>query len=276
MKYCSINYKIIKENDAKISINERGFLFGDGVFETCLVNSGKIYNFLAHFKRLQSGIKSIKIDFDLSKLEENIYKLIAKGNIKNSLIRIYISRGIGSLGYLPKKDIQPLITIQERDLPKKNNDPIDLYLGKITKISKKSLPINNKIAQGLNSTLAKMEAEENNCFDSILLNEDDEICETSSANIFWVKDKILYTPHQDCGILSGTMRQKIIDLSPIKVIETKSKLAELKAADEVFISNISCKIIKVKKINPNFQEYNSFNYSNILEELIKEDIKKYV
>ncbi len=274
MKYCSINYKITKEKDAKISINERGFLFGDGIFETILINNGKIYNFAAHYQRLKNGLDSIKIIFDLSDLKANIEKLIEKNNIKNSLIRIYISRGIGSLGYLPKKNTKPLIIIQERELPSKNNQPINLYLGKITKISKKSLPINNKIAQGLNSTLAKMEAEENDCFDSILLNENDEICETSSANIFWVKDKILYTPHQDCGILSGTMRQKIIDLSPIKVVKTRSKLVELKAADEVFISNISCKIIKVARINPDFQKYNNFYYSNIFKELINNDLQK--
>ena len=70
------------------------------------------------------------------------------------------------------------------------------------------------------------------------------------------------------------MRQKIIDLSPIKVIETKSKLIELKAADEIFISNISYKIIKVASINPDFQEYNNFYYSNIFKELINNDLQK--
>lgn len=272
MLHCSVNYEIKPESEASISINERGFLFGDGVFETCRIANSKIYNSENHFKRLESGLKAIKIDFDLSKLEENINKLISKNNVINGLARLYISRGNGSIGYCPKENIKPLIIIQTKELPEQPKSPIKLWVSKITKPSINSLPINHKLAQGLNSTLAKIEAKENNCFDSLLLNEESQICETSSANIFWIKDNILYTPAKECGILLGTTRQKIIELSKIPVKEMKANLNELSSSQEVFISNASYGILKIDEISPNNTKFTKDTHFNKLEQLLKKDI----
>lgn len=269
--HCSINYNIKKEEEASISINERGFLFGDGVFETCLIENGVIYNFLSHLKRLKSGLESIKIDFELDNILENCQKLIAKNSTKSGLIRIYISRGQGSTGYLPTSN-KPLIIIQIKNLPQEPNFPIELCLSKNIKISPKSLPINYKLAQGLNSTLAKIEAQENGCFDAILLNEEQKICETSSANIFWIKDDILFTPHKDCGILLGTIRQKILKLSPIPNKEISANFDEILKADEVFISNVSYKILPVERISQNPKIYKNTKYFPIFKQKLSDDI----
>ncbi len=268
MQYCSVNYQIKLENEASISINERGFLFGDGIFETCRIKDGKIDSYQSHLNRLKLGLEAIKIDFDLSKLEENTTQLITKNNLKEGIVRIYISRGNGSIGYLPKPNIKPLIIIQTKNLPKKPTGPINLWVSKLTKISNKSLPVSYKLAQGLNSTLAKIEAQENNCFDSLLLNDKGEICETSSANIFWVKDNILYTPHKDCGLLLGTVRQKIIDLSPIEVKEVKFNLDQLLLADEIFITNVSYKILQINQILPNNQQLKGNKYFITFDKLL--------
>lgn len=271
--YCSINHKIIAEDKAVISINERGFLFGDGIFETCRVINFQIYNFDAHLRRLIHGLQAIKINYNVKDLEEHCLELIEKNNLKEGLIRIYISRGIGSDGYMPKDQIKPLIIVQNKLIPQKPIDKIDLFISKIRKISKNSLPTNYKISQGLNSTLAKIEAQENNCFDSILLNEKDEICETASANIFWIKNDILYTPHLDCGLLEGTIRQKIIDLSPIKVEEVFAKIADLLNCDELFISNVSYLILPIKKILPDHKKFQQKKYFNIFKEILNKDLE---
>ena len=274
MKYCIINNKLIPSGKAFISIDERGFLFGDGIFETCRFDNQKIYNFEAHFNRLKAGLDSIKIDFAKlpqfsgNSLENEIQQLISKNNLQNGLVRIYVSRGQGSFGYAPKANISPLIIIQTKDLPQKPEKPVDLWISKISKISAKSLPVNYKLAQGLNSTLAKLEAQEKNCFDSILLNDLDQICETSSANIFWIKDKILYTPAPNCGILLGTIRQKIIDLSPIEIQEVSANLEELLQAQEIFISNISYGILPVGRILPHNKILKNQKYCDIFNKLI--------
>ena len=274
MNFVIINNRIVKEDQAFISVGERGFRFGDGVFETCRVVDEIIYNWETHFARLKSGLEAIKIKIDLYDLKNNCQKLIEKNSLKNGLIRIYISRGIGSLGYLPIPNLKPLIVIETLELPKLVASPLKLFLSEITKISIKSLPVNYKLAQGLNSILARMQAVEKGFFDAVLLNENSEICETSGANIFWVKDNILYTSSEECGILLGTTRQKIIDLSPIKIVKVRAKIDELLNADEVFITNASFGVIAVDQFMEN--KYQQKKYSEIFTNLLNLDIKNYV
>jgi branched-chain amino acid aminotransferase len=277
--YISINGKILPAKKALISVQDRGFRFGDGVFETCLIKDGVVYNWQAHLTRLEAGLKAIKIiPVFHNTLKGMTDKLIQKNKIKNGYLRISISRGVGSIGYLPIKNIQPTLVIETLPLNpkplKKNLAPIKLFISTIQKPSLKSLPINYKLTQGINSTLAKLEAVENNCFDAIILNEKNQICETSSANIFWVKDDILYTPHQDCGLLLGTIREKILELSPIKTKLVKAKIEDLLDADEVFITNVSLRVLAIDRITD--KEFKNKKYSKIFANLLSEDIEKYV
>lgn len=242
MNYININNIIFPEEKALILVKDRGFRFGDGVFETCRITNGVIYNFEAHLKRLEASLDAIKINSSfcyLPKLEKFSYNLITKNKVKNGFLRISISRGIGSFGYLPQKNIKPTLVIETLPETPKPKTPVKLWVSKIEKPSLKSLPVNYKLANGLNSTLAKIEATDNSCFDSLILNNKNQICETSSANIFWVENNILYTPHSDCGCLLGTIREKIIQISPIKIKMVKAKLNDLLNADEAFISNIA-------------------------------------
>jgi len=289
--YISINGKILPEEKATISIKDRGFRFGDGVFETCLIRDGKVYNWLAHKARLEAGLKAIKIiptlhnthpssSWHLIMLDEiqtfagMMKKLIKKNKIQNGYLRISISRGVGSIGYLPQKNIQPTLVIETLPLNPKPKSPIKLFISKIQKPSLKSLPTNYKLMQGLNSTLVKLEAVENNCFDGVVLNDKNQICETSSANIFWIKDNILYTPHPDCGCLLGTIREKVLELSPIKIKLVKTKIADLLNADEAFITNIAIGVLAIDQIVN--KKFTVKKYSKIFSDFLNQNIKKYV
>ena len=295
-----------------ISIQDRGFRFGDGVFETCLIRQGVIYNFEAHLARLNSGLKAIKIkpfipsgyknasqdaphfvgnpiphvdgtygkinlenknNFD-EDLKKTCTKLIKKNQIKNGYLRIAISRGVGSFGYLPIQNISPNIVIEIIEAYQKPRAPIKLCISQIEKPSLKSLPVNYKLMQGLNSTLVKLEAVENDCFDAIILNHKKQICETSSANIFWIKDNVLYTPDIECGCLDGTIRKKIITLCPIKIKLVKTSLKDFLLADEAFITNVSVGVLAIDKIVD--KEFTNKKYSTIFTNLLNQDIKNYV
>jgi len=103
MKYLIINNKILEARDGLISVDQRIIRFGDGVFETCRIIDQKVKNFNSHLKRLQSSLMELKIVANISHLEELSYQLINKNKLKNGFLRISISRGVGSSGYLPKK-----------------------------------------------------------------------------------------------------------------------------------------------------------------------------
>ena len=112
MKYLIINNKIIPKEEGLISVEQRIVRFGDGVFETCKIIDQKIKNFDLHLKRLKESLAELKIKADISHLEDISYQLIKKNKLKNGFLRISISRGQGSVGYLPEKNIKPLIIIE--------------------------------------------------------------------------------------------------------------------------------------------------------------------
>lgn len=250
--YIFQNQRLIKETQASISINDRGFLFGDGIFETCLIKNGEIKNFNAHKARIKASLQTLKFSLDISNLEKNSQKLIAKNQIKNGLLKIIISRGCGSAGYLPTYQSQPSILIQTlelRTLPKK------ITLG----ISSHTTPIKNfgKTLNALPYVLTKIEAQEKNLFDCVMLSSKKFIAETSSANIFWIKNGKIFTAAKSCGIVSGTLRSRLLKISPVKIFEVEARISALKNADEIFLTNAAWQVLSVdeflgRKLQKNF------------------------
>lgn len=248
MTYAIFNHKLIKSEEICISPQDRGFRYGDGVFDTLIVSNGKIYQYNWHIERLERGLQAIKIKFDITELKPLCERLLQTNNIKDGLLRIQITRGISGRGYLPNEKITPTLLIETMAMPVIDKSPISLWQSKYSKISSNALPVQFKLCQGLNSTLARMEAAENNCFDALMLNENNEICETSSANIFWLKNGDLYTPSLSCGALEGSVRAAIIRLWQGKLYEVAENIETLKTAQAVFITNVAWKVIAVSEL----------------------------
>ena len=291
MEYVIINKKLLPRNRALISFEQRACRFGDGVFETCLVSKGVVYNFENHLNRLEGGLLALEINnFDSIKLSRDLikysYLLIKKNNLSNGILRISVSRGIGSKGYLPTNKTKPLIIIETLTKAKLPEVEIILGVSKIKRPSLSSLPVCFKTMQSMSSIIAKIAASKAGNFDDIMLNGDNFIAEVSSANIFWIKNNQLYTPALGCDILSGTVRQKIIDLYLAKydkkVKEVKAKILALKEADEVFLTNASHGVIRVDKIKFDYPDIaeNTIKYeqqiSSQIKEIINSDVKNYV
>ena len=245
-KFAYKNQQLIEEKQAQVSIHERGFLFGDGIFETCKIFNGKIYNFKAHEARIQSGLKALKFCAEISDLEKKSLQLIAKNKIKNGVLRISISRGIGSEGYLPTYKSKPLIIIRAFN-SKSVTQKIILGISKIKKPPSNSFPIQHKTMQGLIYTLNKISAQEQKFFDCVMLTQENFISETSSANIFWVKNEEIFTPSNSCDILLGTIRAKLLSNKNLKIKKVKMKISELKKADEIFLTNTSFLALSVNE-----------------------------
>ena len=245
--YIYFNNDFFKGRREVISPDDRGFRYGDGVFETVRVSGGELFRINSHLERLKLGLESIKINFDVEGIENICKELLIKNKIKEGFIRIAISRGVGSEGYLPKCD-KPTLLIQTIIRESQNKEPIDLWLSSYRKIPDICIPSDIKSAQGLNSTLARMQAKENSCFEALLLSVEGNICEGSSGNIFWFSADKLYTPQNN--VLKGVMRQAVIDSSPYELVSGDFVLEDLKAAEEVFITNVAWGLKTVKSLQP--------------------------
>ena len=238
---------------AIIGIENRGFLFGDGVFETCLVYKRQIINFSHHLQRLAFGLDYLDITYDSSNLQWQAEKLTKLNNLESGILKIQIGRDIGSFGYLPTQNCST-ISILQNFLPRKIPHNIKLV------ISDRGLcgSFSFKSSNSLPYVLAKIDAQKKLAFDSILLNKNQHICETGSANIFWVKDRKIFTPHHNCGLVSGLIRQIICQNYEVHFVEENWQ--SLQQAEEVFITNSiillkSADIIEFEnKIIKNYQQ----------------------
>lgn len=254
MEFIILNRNLSPLSDLKLLASNRAFLYGDGVFETIKVVSGKVFNFTAHFDRLKKSLAFLDIDCNISSPElfSLIEKLLSKNNINNSG-RVRISFYRDSNGkYLPDNN-QGSFIIQSfiNDVNYFELNKSGLSLGFYNEQKKNSGSLSNlKSVNAVIYVLASLFAKKESFDDAIIFNEKDIPIETSNSNIFILKDNIVITPDLSQGCVEGTMRKLIIDIlkNNYKVLETKINVKDFALAKEVFVSNSISGIKWVKQV----------------------------
>lgn len=237
IEYCVINAEIVPTEDAVIPVQDRGFRFGDGLFETIAVYDRVPYQWDSHMKRLADGLHALRIDFDTRGLKPLCKAIMQKNQLQHGFIRIAISRGSGSTGYRPTGHTPTCIieTMPERTY---DGTPCRLHVSQWHRPAANHLPSGFKLAQGVANTLALLEAADHACEDAIMLSPSGMIAETASANLFWVKNDTLFTPSLDTGCVAGTTRSALLRVSTLPVMEVEAPVSALNDADEIFMSNV--------------------------------------
>ena len=233
---------------------DRGFLFGDGVYEVFPVYDNTVIGLEPHLNRLQDGLDAINIENPHSKDEwiNLINKVVKLNNINSSqAIYLQISRGCDENRKHTYGKLKPTIYIQSSGIEPK--DKRDLIKGKsaITREDIRWLKSNTKATSLLANTLYAQEAKESDSEEAILY-RDGIVTEASSSNVFIVKDSILYTHPKGPNILPGVTRNIAIHCAEnlgIKVKEEKFTKEQLMQADEVWISSSTREILPITSID---------------------------
>jgi branched-chain amino acid aminotransferase len=258
MKYIWLNGEFILKEDAKISVFDQGFLYGDGIFESFRSIGDYIYNFSEHFERLKISAKSLK--YEISQRQEDLEKLLIelknKNEIENAYFRMTISRGRGSVGFSRNFDqnLTCLIVAREfQPLEEENyKNGIRIEIAETRRNAPEAINPKIKSISNLNSLLGKLEAKEKNVLEVLMLNNKEHICEGSASNIFWVKDKWVFTPDVSTGLLEGVTRKNIIRICEenlnLRVITGEFKIQDIQFADEVFITSTTLEAMPVVNI----------------------------
>lgn len=250
-----INGRFLPSARATVTVADRGFRFGDGVFETIRLEQGVPYQWETHMERLALGLAAIGIREELP-LAAMARKTLKRNAAKEGFLRIAVSRGVGSRGYLPFPPDMPATFVIEYLPPLPALElPLTLWLSSWAKIPPQCLPGKFKLAQGMNSILAMQEAVAHGCHDALQLTPSGMLSEAGSANLFWIQGGILHTPSLETGCLGGTTRDAVLRLSPLPVKIAQAPLSALGGADMVFVSNARLGIHPVAQVLPNSWQF---------------------
>jgi len=253
-----INGRFIDIDKAKVSVFDRGFLYGDGAFETMRGYAGIIFRLDKHLNRFFNSLKILRIRplYNKIYLKNIIYKNLKANNLKNAYIRLSMTRGEGKFNMGYKGAFTPNVVVIAKEF---EEYPAWMYRnGLSAKIVKgisrneRSVLANIKSLNFLTFILARLYAKEAGFDEAILINTRGRIAEAATSNIFLVKREKLVTPSLASGILPGITRGVIIEIAKRLKVRVTEKLVtrrELLDADEIFLTNSLAEVLPVTRVD---------------------------
>ena len=253
-----LNGQIVPEDQAVVSAFDRGFLFGDGLFETMRVCNGKPFRWMQHLERFRRGAEFLKITPPFS--DEALYgftgELIAKEKAPNSVLRFTLSRGRGGRGYATKDAGPPTLVMFLRPLPSGPGSGAPSPPWKLITSSQRLLagdPLAQfKTCNKLPQILARAEAEAAGADEALLLNTDGFVVEGSGSNLFWIQDGAVCTPPLASGVLAGVTRIVVLEIcrqSGIPIRECNISPGDLRNTDGIFLSVSTLGIVEAQSLD---------------------------
>lgn len=247
-----LNGRFVPEAEAVVPITDRGFLYGDGLFETLRVSQGCPLWWKLHVERLQRGAELLRIALPISAadLRQAAIELVRRNAMPEAILRITISRGSGARGYSTKGASQPTFALT---LHLRSASPASIRLATATIRVPAHDPLSAvKSANKLAQILASAEAEERGADEALLLNLDGDVAEASSSNVFWIERGEVFTPPVSDGALPGVIRTAIIDLCRkrgVAVAERSIARSAMLGSEAVFLTNSTAGIVPVAEID---------------------------
>jgi branched-chain amino acid aminotransferase len=246
------------KSQAKISVYDHGFLYGDGVFEGIRAYNGFVFKLKEHIERLYRSAQAIMLTIPLSKEEmlKAVIETLHKNKMKDSYIRLVVSRGTGDLGLDPRKCPKATIIII--------TDTISIRAGNACETGVTTMfswvrrnPVDAttheiKSLNYLNSILAKIEANACGVDEAICLKSDGCIAEGVGENVFIAKNGELFTPPTSTGALAGITAEVVNKIC--NRLKVKLTIAELTpfmmfTADEAFFTGTAMEVIPIREVN---------------------------
>lgn len=274
-QFVNDNGRFVHTGTPIFQADNRSFRYGDGLFETIKVHDNRIVLQKFHFERMFSGLETLL--FKLPKhwtdefFRQQVLDLCTKNNISTGRVRISFYRGEGGLYDLEKAKAQ--FIIEAWPLPgtefrmNENGLIIDIFVN-----AKKSCDQYSNIKSNnyLPYVMAALYAKEKQFNDCIVLNQFERICDATIANVFWVKENIIYTPPLTEGPVSGVIRRYLLEQLPsygFSVREEPVDTGSLKIADEIFLTNAIHGLRWVKEFNGSVfkNDISSEIYSRIIQ-----------
>ena len=246
-----LNGEILNAADAKVSVFDRGFIFGDGIYEVMARIGGRFFYKEAHLNRLRTCLEKIDISCNVDTLESEIPGLLKLSGLetKDCLLYIQVTRGVAPRRHSYPREIQPTVMMYAwaKTLPDINEIPASVVLQKDFRWSRCDI----KMTSLLGNVMANEFAMAHDCYETVF-ERDGILTEASHSNIFFVKNGIVYTHPADCFILDGITRQVVLELCEKLGIEVRLEglpVQDIPKVDEAFLTGTSTQILAIRNID---------------------------
>jgi len=254
-----LNGTLVPQNQALIPVTDRGFLYGDGLFETVPVHAGRPFAVVAHFARLKAGAAQlgIALPFDRHGFADILEAVRQANSLSDALLRVTITRGSGVLPVPdPSGCHQPTVVVMGRPMPAHTDGDADWGIAAVIapQIATPAAVLDPTVKSGnfLSHILATAYARAHGAGEAILLHGNGTVAEGATSNLFGVWNGTLNTPAADGSILPGITRRVVLDLAKklaIPLREGTIAEADLAMADELFVTNSGWGVMALTQLN---------------------------
>jgi branched-chain amino acid aminotransferase len=254
-----LNGDFVPGEEAKVSLFDHGYLFGDSIFETLRSYDGTLFRLDAHLDRLLDSARYMKMTLPASRTElgDLCYQTLARSGLSEAYLRVTVSRGVSERGIDPERCPRPTLSIVAKEPPAY---PAEGYVAGIPtvivgvrKVADEALSGRVKGGNFQNHILAKLELNQHGVIEGFLLNPQGFVVEGTVSNVFLVKNGAVRTPSGACGCLEGITRNAIMEIAGrqlgVPVEAGFLTRYDLYTADECFLTNTLMEVLPVNRVD---------------------------
>ena len=253
----NINGQLLEPEQATISVFDRGFLYGDSIYEVTMSIEGVPFMIEQHLDRLERSARKIGLPLPKSRTQilQEFIRTTNAIQCPKCYVRVIFTRGAGEITLDPTREQNGNLVIIAKELA---NNPktwyekgVSVVIADILRNHQRAIDPSVKSGNYLNNILAMGEAKRAATFDAIMLNHDGNVAEATTSNIWLVERGVFITPPLSAGLLDGITRASLFKLTQFNMREENISPERLKAADEIFLTSTTKEIVPIVKVDAN-------------------------
>lgn len=256
-----VDGSLVPADEATVSVHDRGFAYGDAVFETIRVYGGVPFRWAAHANRLRASAEALSLPVPLSdaELRGRVVETVAANEIREAAVKLSVTRGPDSRGLTPPAEPDPTVVVTVSPLPPGGSDgervddePARLQTAKTRRVPDRSLPAAAKTHNYLSPILARLETRVSDADEALVLDQEGYVAEAAAANLWFVDERGLYTPSLEGPVLPGITRETVLEIADeegIPVTEGQFEPDDVRDAEEAFLTSSIREIRPVETVD---------------------------
>jgi branched-chain amino acid aminotransferase len=255
-----VNGRLVESSEATVSVEDRGFLYGDAAFETCRAYGGEVFEWEAHRDRLGRTCETLGMpDAVPDDLHDRIVATLSANDLADAYVRVSVTRGVQPGKLTPADDVEPSVVIIVKPLPRGGDDGEDVWDGSADvrtverrRIPEAAMPADAKTHNYLDGILARLELRGTGADECLVRDVDGAVAEGATSNVFFVADGTLKTPSLAGPILPGVTRAVVLELAAERGIPVETgtyDVEAVRAAEEAFLTNTTWELRPVATVD---------------------------